>query len=203
MKELRNAFITGVLVLVPVVATINLLTWFIGSMEGSVRTYLPTQHLPFDFPGLGLLLALCLILTIGVFAKNHFAAAVLSFADGILKRTPLAGGIYGTIKKFLETILNPQSGQFHDAVLVPFPSTVHLSIGFRTGTPDKRLGPAAAKLVNVFVPCTPNPTSGFYLLVKESDLIPLDISVQDAFKIVISMGIVHLDDAAEKLIVPA
>lgn len=195
MKELRNAFITGVLVLVPIIATLNLIFWLINTLEGNVRSYLPTQHLPFDFPGLGLLLALSIIVFIGIVAKNHLANAIFVFFDAILKRTPLAGGIYGTIKKFLETMLNPQSDKFHDAVLVKFPSTGLISIGFRTGKPDKRISAHLEPgYVNVFVPCAPNPTSGFYLLVKESDLIPLDIPVQSAFKIAISMGIVTLDE---------
>lgn len=200
MKELRNAFITGVLLLVPIVATLNLLFWLIGSLENSVRNFLPTEHLPFDFPGLGLILSLVIILVIGTAAKNHLGQALFSAFDSILRRAPLAGSIYGTIRKFLETILNPQSDKFQGVVLVRFPSPEHLSIGFRTGKPDRRLG-APAGLVNVFVPCTPNPTSGFYLLTKESELIPLSISVQEAFKIVISMGIVTLDEN-EKPVLP-
>lgn len=195
MKEVRIAFVTGVLVLVPIVATLNLLLWFIGALEGSVRTYLPTGLFPFDFPGLGLILALAVIIVVGAAAKNHLGRALFSFSDSVLKRTPLAGGIYSTIRKLLETVLNPQSDKFHGVVLVPFPSTTHKSIGFRTGKPDRRLGlQAHPELVNVFVPCTPNPTSGFYLLVDEKELTPLDISVQEAFKIVMSMGIVSLDE---------
>ncbi|MBY0369507.1 DUF502 domain-containing protein [bacterium] len=193
MKELRNAFITGALLLVPIVATLNLLVWLIASLEGSVRNFMPTSYLPFDFPGLGLVFSITIILLVGTAAKNHVGQASFNFFDSMLRKAPLAGSIYSTIRKFLETILNPQSDKFHGVVLVHFPSQQHLSIGFRTGKPDRRLG-APADLVNVFVPCTPNPTSGFYLLVKESELTPLDISVQEAFKIVISMGIVTLDE---------
>jgi uncharacterized membrane protein len=195
MKELRNAFITGVLVLVPVVATLNLLLWFIGSLEGTVRNYLPTGYFPIDFPGLGLILALMIILLVGLAAKNHLGQVFFAFFDSSLRRAPLAGGLYSTIRKFLETMLNPHSDKFHGVVLVPFPSSALLSIGFRTGKPDRRLGLAAQPdLINVFVPCTPNPTSGFYILAKESDLTPLDISVQDAFKILLSMGISSEDE---------
>jgi uncharacterized membrane protein len=196
MKELRVALIAGILVLVPVVATLNLLFWFVGTLESTVRTFLPTSLFPIDFPGLALLLSLGIILLVGMAAKNHLGIALFRFTDAILKKTPLAGGIYSAIKKFLETILNPQSDKFQGVVLVKFPSSSHLSIGFRTGTPDRRLGLSDPHLINVFVPCAPNPTSGFYLLVKESDITPLDISVQEAFKIVVSMGIVSLDDVA-------
>ncbi len=195
MKEFRNAFITGSLVLVPVVATLNLIFWLVGSLEQGVRNFLPTTLFPVDFPGLGLILSLGIILIVGFAAKNHLGMALFAATDSVLKRTPLAGGIYSTIRKFLETIFNPGSDKFQGVVLVPFPSSSLLSIGFRTGKPDRRIAPAGqSDLINVFVPCTPNPTSGFYLLVKESDTTPLDISVQDAFKIVISMGIVTLDE---------
>jgi uncharacterized membrane protein len=195
MKEIRVAFVTGVLVLVPVVATINLLIWFVGTVEGSVRKFLPTTLFPVDFPGFALILALGIILLVGMAAKNHLGMALFHYTDAILKRTPLIGGIHSTIRKFLEAVLNPRSNKFHGVVLVPFPSPQLLSIGFRTGNPDKRLGLKENHgLINVFVPCTPNPTSGFYLLVKESDTIAMDISVQDAFKIVVSMGIVSLDE---------
>lgn len=195
MKELRNAFIAGSLVLVPVVATLNLVFWLMGSLENGVRNFLPTTLFPIDFPGLGLILSLGIILLVGFTAKNHLGMALFAATDSILKRTPLAGGIYSTIRKFLETVFNPKSDKFQGVVLVPFPSANHLSIGFRTGKPDRRITPPGrTDLINVFVPCTPNPTSGFYLLVKESDTTPLDISVQEAFKIVISMGIVTLDE---------
>lgn len=204
MKNIRNAFITGVLVLIPVVATLNILMWLISGLEASVRDFLPTRHIPFDFPGMGLLLALVIIFIIGMIAKAHMGSALFAFFDSILKRAPVAGGLYSTIKKFLETILNPHSDKFQGVVLVRFPSTGLLSIGFRTGKPDRRLSASLSPdLVNVFVPCTPNPTSGFYLLVKESELIPVSISVQDAFKLVVSMGIVTLDDTEKPVIRPA
>lgn len=195
MKKIRNAFITGVLVLVPVVATVNLLLWFVGAMESAVRVYLPTTLFPIDFPGLGLVISIAVIIGVGAAAMNHLGHGLFAFFDASLKRTPLVGGIYSTIRKFLETILNPRSDKFHGVVLVRFPSNSHWSIGFRTGKPDRRLIAGRENLVNVFVPCTPNPTSGFYILAVESELVPLDISVQDAFKILLSMGVATLDEA--------
>jgi len=194
MKTIRNAFITGVLVLVPVVATVNLLIWFISALESTVRVYLPTTLFPFDFPGLGLVISIAVIVAIGTTAMNHLGQSMFDFFDVVLKRTPLVGGIYSTIRKFLETILNPQSDKFHGVVLVRFPSNSHWSIGFRTGKPDRRLMAGRENLVSVFVPCTPNPTSGFYILAEESELKPLDISVQEAFKILLSMGVATLDE---------
>jgi uncharacterized membrane protein len=196
MKTLRNAFVTGVLVLVPVLATIDLLRWFVAAIDNSTRDYFPTRFLPFDFQGLGLLIALVLIFVTGVLTQNYVGKALIRFFDAAIRRAPVVGGIYGAIKKFLETVLNPGADQFHGVVLVEFPRQGLYSIGFRTGRPDSKLAAAlpGKQLVNIFIPCTPNPTSGFYLLVDEKELTPLDLSVQDAFKAIISMGIVTSEE---------
>ncbi len=196
MKTLRNAFVTGLLVLVPVLATVDLLRWFVRAIDNSTRGYFPTQFLPFDFQGLGILIAAILIFVTGILTQNYVGKALIRFFDAAIRRAPVVGGIYGAIKKFLETILSPGADQFHGTVLVEFPRAGIYSIGFRTGKPDVKLTSALPDkpLVNIFVPCTPNPTSGFYLLVDERELTPLDLSVQDAFKLVISMGIVTSDE---------
>jgi len=191
MKRLRSAFVTGLLVCVPLLATIDLLVWFVRSVDNSIRDYLPEHLGMLDFRGSGLILVVILILMTGALTQNYAGEWVIAMLDAGIRRIPLGGGIYSGIKKFLNTIFNPSNDQFKEAVLVQFPRTGIYSIGFRTGHPDHKLEEAAGgKLANVFVPCTPNPTSGFYLLVREEELVPLDLSVQEAFKIIISMGIV-------------
>jgi len=176
---------------VPLVATLDLLIWLVRSIDNSFRFYLPTHLFPHDFRGLGLLVALALILITGTLTQNYAGKWFISLFDTAIRHIPLGGGIYSAIKKFLETIFTPGNEQFKEAVLVPFPHSGIYSIGFRTGHPDPKILKSAGKnLANVFVPCTPNPTSGFYILVPESDIVPLDLPVQEAFKIVISMGIV-------------
>jgi len=197
VKTLRNAFVTGILVLVPLLVTIDILRWFVRTIDDTARGYLPA--LPFDFRGLGLVIAVALILGIGLLTQNFIGRGAVALFDALVRRMPLVGGIYGAIKKFLETIFNPQADQFHGTVLIEFPRQGIYSIGFRTGKPDAKLvanlpRSPSDQLVNIFIPCTPNPTAGFYLLVPEHELTPLDLSVQDAFKIVVSMGIVHSDD---------
>ena len=200
MRRIRNAFVTGLLVLVPLMATADILRWFVRNVDQSARNYFPSFVLPFDFSGLGLLVALILVLTVGILTQNYVGKTLVSLFDSGMRRTPLIGGLYGAIKKFLETIFSPSSDQFHGTALVEFPRQGVYSIGFRTGKPDKRLTDAANRaLVNIFVPCTPNPTSGFYLLVPEDQLIALDLSVQDAFKIVVSMGLVTNEDIVHQL----
>jgi uncharacterized membrane protein len=195
MKRIRNAFITGVLVLVPIMATLDIIGWFVRTIEVSVRQYLPTAYLPFDFRGLGLLSGLLFILAAGILTQNYVGRFIVRILDSGVERIAIVGAIYSAIKKFLETVFNPQNDKFKGTVLVEFPRPGVYSIGFRTGSPDPNVARAVPeKLVNVFVPCTPNPTSGFYLLVPESKLVTLDLTVQEAFKIVISMGMVTSDD---------
>lgn len=195
MKGLRAAFATGILVLVPLVATVDILVWFVNAVDHSARNYFPLALLSFDFRGLGLILAVALILITGALTQNFVGKSLVRLFDGAVRRIPLGGGIYTAIKKFLETVFNPQSDKFKGVVLVEFPRTGVYSIGFRTGKPDLKISKKLPEtLANVFVPCTPNPTSGFYLLVPEAELVPLEISVQEAFKIVISMGIVTSDE---------
>ena len=196
MKRIRNAFVTGILVLAPLVVTIHIFVWLVNSVDRTTRTYFFTKFFPFDFAGLGLILAIGIVLLVGALTQNFIGDWFVRVFDSFMRRIPLGGGIYSGVKKFLETIFNPSNQQFTGVVLVPFPRTGLYSIGFRTGTPDPKILKAARKkMVNVFVPCTPNPTSGFYLLAEESELIALDMTVQEAFKVVISMGIVTSDSS--------
>jgi len=195
MKRLRAAFITGILVLFPLFATINILLWLIQTIDNSIRQYLPPLVLPFDFKGLGLLVALMIIVLAGILTQNYVGQWMVSAFDGIVRRISFVGGIYSAIKKFLDTILSPHNEQFKGTVLVEFPRQGLYSIGFRTGIPDPKITQKEKKnLINVFVPCTPNPTSGFYLLVPENEVIALDMPVHEAFKIVVSMGIITSED---------
>jgi len=196
MKKLRNAFATGVLVLVPVIVTLDILRWFVRTIDNSARDVIPTSLLPFDFHGLGILLALAIILIIGLLTQNVVGTWFVKTMDDAIRMTPVLGGLYGSIKKFMETLFGQKNDRFKGVVLVEFPRKGLYSVGFRTGDPDPKLFSGVDKaLANVFVPCTPNPTSGFYLLVPEDDLVAVNLSVQDAFKIVISMGIVSSEDA--------
>jgi uncharacterized membrane protein len=194
LKTFRTAFITGLLILVPLMATVDILRWFMSAVDTAVRQYIPNYILQVDFPGFGLLLALVLIFIIGLLTQNFVGQWLVQLLDMGMRKLPVVGGLYSGLKKFLETILNPSSGKFNGVVLIQFPRAGIHSIGFRTGKPDPKLASYGKNLVNVFVPCTPNPTSGFYLLVAEEELIPLQLSVQEAFRLVVSMGIVTSDE---------
>lgn len=196
MKSFRNAFVTGILVLVPLLLTIDILSWFVNAVENSVRRFMPTGALPYDFRGLAFLLAIGVILAVGFLTQNFIGKSLVRWLDHLIRHIPLGGGIYTAIKKFLVTVFNPSSDKFKEVVLVPFPREGMYSVGFRTGSPDPKVARKlkSKNLANVFVPCTPNPTSGFYLIVPEDQLIPLDLPVPEAFKIVISMGLVTSEE---------
>lgn len=198
MKRLRTIFITGCLALVPLIATTQILLWFVRWIDSNIRNIFPSGILP-EIPGLGVLIALTVILTAGAITQLYVGKWLINLMDHGIRRISVVGGLYGSIRKFLETVFNPRSDQFQGTVLVEFPRPGIYSIAFRTGKPDPKLQRSkdGRKLTNVFMPCTPNPTSGFYLLVPEEDLIPLDLSVQEAFKIVISLGIVTSEPEIE------
>jgi len=198
MKRIRRNFVTGILVLVPLFITINIFRWFIEFVDDVARFYLPDFVLKLYFPGMGLVIALGLILLIGTLAQNFAGEWLLNGFDHLFRRIKFVGGIYGAIRRFLETIFNPRSDRFSAAVLLEFPRSGIYSVGFRTGKPDGKIPDQGKTLANVFVPLTPNPTSGFYLLVPEEQLIPLSLSVQEAFKLVISLGIVTSEDTVAK-----
>lgn len=121
MKKLQRAFITGVLVLVPLFITINIFRWFIEAVDDVAKVYLPSFILKLDFPGLGLLIAIVLIMLIGSLAQNFAGEWLLNVFDTTLRRIKFVGGIYGAIRKFLETIFTPGSDRFSAAVMVEFP----------------------------------------------------------------------------------
>jgi uncharacterized membrane protein len=198
MRRLRNAFVTGLLVLMPLMATVDILRWFFQFIDQAVRNYLP--HLPFDFWGLGILVSVVLITLTGLLTHNYVGRWIIALADRTVRRFPLVGGIYGGIKKFLETVFSPSSNQFKHAVLVEFPSPGFHSIGFVTGDPDPvLLTHFDQPMMNIFIPLVPNPISGYYVLVPADKVKPLNLTVQEALRMAISMGIVGSDEAKKKV----
>ncbi|MBU2498844.1 MAG: DUF502 domain-containing protein [Proteobacteria bacterium] len=155
------------------------------------QKYLPETYLNVRIPGLGLILALILILIVGFLARNIVGSKIVHWTDRIVNRIPLARIIYVAIKQLLQGVFLPQTRAFRRVVMVEFPRQGVYSIGFLTGVSKGEVqNKTAKKVVNVFVPTTPNPTSGFFIMVPEDEVIPLSMSVEDAFKLIISGGIV-------------
>ncbi|WP_340161796.1 DUF502 domain-containing protein [uncultured Hoeflea sp.] len=199
-RRLRNYFLTGLIIVAPLAITAYLTWTFIGWVDSWVKPYIPQiynpdNYLPFAVPGFGLLTALFLITMIGFLTANLVGRSIIGFGESLLDRMPLVRSLYKGLKQIFQTVLAEQSGSFKQAALIEYPRRGLWSIVF-IATDTK--GEVNARLpeddsMSVFLPTTPNPTSGFLLFVPRKDVIILDMSVEEAAKMVISAGLVSPD----------
>ena len=203
-QDLKNDLIAGLLVVIPLATTIWLST-IVSRFVLAFLTSIPKQLNPFitlnpllqDLINLalGLTVPLLGILLIGLMARNFVGRWLLEFGEGTLSRIPLAGSVYKTLKQLLETFLKDNSTRFRRVVLVEYPREGLFSVGFVTGVVGPSLQPELDEtLLSVFIPTAPNPTTGWYTLVPEGSVKDLNISVEDAFRTIISAGIVNPDE---------
>lgn len=193
---MKKYLITGLLVLVPLVITVWVLKSLIGMMDQSLLL-LPEGWHPHtlfgrDIPGFGVILTFAIVLITGLVATNFFGMQLIALWEKLLQRLPVVKSIYSSVKQVSDTLFSDSGNAFRKAVLVQFPREGAWTIAFLTGTPS---GNVAAHLgeeeyVSVYVPTTPNPTSGYFIMVKKSATRELDMSVDDALKYIISMGVV-------------
>ena len=196
-RRLRNYFLTGLIIVAPLAITAYLTWTFIGWVDSWVKPYIPAiynpdYYLPFAVPGFGLLTALFLITMIGFLTANLVGRSIIAFGESLLDRMPLVRSIYKGLKQIFQTVLAEQSGSFKQAALIEYPRRGLWSIVFiateTKGEVNTRLPEDDS--ISVFLPTTPNPTSGFLLFVPRKDVIILDMSVEEAAKMVISAGLV-------------
>ena len=203
-QDLKNDLIAGLLVVIPLATTIWLATTvsrfvlaFLTSIPKQVNPFITLNPLLQDLINLslGLTVPLLGILLIGLMARNIVGRWLLEFGEGTLSRIPLAGSVYKTLKQLLETFLRDNSKRFRRVVLVEYPREGLFSVGFVTGLVGPSLQAELDQpLLSVFIPTAPNPTTGWYTLVPESSVRDLNISVEDAFRTIISAGIVNPDE---------
>ena len=203
-QDLKNDLIAGLLVVIPLATTIWLSTIvsrfvlaFLTSVPKQLNPFITLNPLLQDLINLalGLTVPLLGILLIGLMARNFVGRWLLEFGEGTLSRIPLAGSVYKTLKQLLETFLRDNSKRFRRVVLVEYPREGLFSVGFVTGLVGPSLQPELDEtLLSVFIPTAPNPTTGWYTLVPESSVKDLNISVEDAFRTIISAGIVNPDE---------
>lgn len=195
MPKIKQYLVTGLLVLVPLVITIWVLKTFIGVMDQSLLL-LPDAWHPHalfnrDIPGFGAILTVAIVLVTGMIATNFFGKQLIALWESLLNRVPIVKTIYSSVKQVSDTLFSDSGNAFRKAVLIPYPRMGSYTIAFLTGAPS---GDVAAHLqgdfISVFVPTTPNPTSGFFLLMPRSDVVELEMSVDEALKYIISMGVV-------------
>ncbi|MTH96819.1 DUF502 domain-containing protein [Roseibium sp. RKSG952] len=199
--RIRNYFLTGLVIAGPIGITLWLTWTFIQWVDGWVkplvpRVYNPDTYLPFAVPGFGLIVAVFIITVVGFLAANFAGRSLISFGESLVGRMPLVRNLYSGLKQIFETILDERGNTFSKAALVEYPRKGLWAIAFIStntkGEVAKRLDDTA-ETVSVFLPTTPNPTSGFLLFVPRTDVIELSMSVEDAAKLVISAGLVNPD----------
>ena len=192
---MKKYFITGLLIWIPLSITFMVLAWIVGSLD-QVIEWLPERLQPrhalgFNIPGAGLLVSVLIVLATGVIAANVIGQKLVSYWEALLARIPVVKSLYYGVKQISDTLFSSTGQAFRKALLVQYPRAGSWTIAFLTGQPG---GDAANHLqgeyVSVYVPTTPNPTSGFFLMMAKEDVIELDMSVDDALKYIISMGVV-------------
>ena len=193
--NLKNYFFTGLLVILPIFITTYVILFLIRIMDAILKfipvKYLPDTYLPFYIPGLGLIFVVILVFAVGLLARNIVGRKIVHLGENIVERIPLVRILYAGVKQLLETIFLQKTDAFKRVALVEYPRRGTYVIGFITGESKGEVQDKTDKnMINVFIPTTPNPTSGFYMLVPDDELVVLNMSVEDAFKLIISGGIV-------------
>jgi uncharacterized membrane protein len=195
MGAVRKWLLSGLLVIVPVAITIWVLQWVIGTLDQTLlilpAQWQPKELLGVNIPGFGVLLALAILLVVGASASNFFGRKLVDWWNRLLHRIPIVRSIYSGVKQVSDTLFSENGNAFRKAVLVQWPRDGAWTIAFVTGVPR---GDTANYLVgdylSVYVPTTPNPTGGYFIMLKASDCIELKMSVDDALKYIVSMGVV-------------
>lgn len=199
LNRLRNYLLTGVIVAAPLTITVYLTASIVNWVDGLVkplipRAWNPENYVPFPLPGTGLLVALVALTLLGFLTATFFGRAVIALGEAILARMPLVRNVYAALKQIFETALSERSSTFRQAGLIEYPrkglwAVVFIATDTR-GELHHRLAHGGEDTISVFLPTTPNPTSGFLLFVPKSDVLILDMSVEDAAKLVISAGLI-------------
>ncbi|MCF7521197.1 DUF502 domain-containing protein [Neisseria sp. ZJ106] len=208
-NALKKYLITGVLVWLPIVVTIWVITYIVSASDQLInllpQQWQPKQVFGFNLPGLGVIVAVVVLFVTGLFAANVLGKRIISLWDSVLGRIPVVKSIYSSVKKVSESLLSDSSRSFKTPVLVPFPQPDIWTVAFVSGNIPTEVAAALpeSEYVSVYVPTTPNPTGGYYIMVKKSDVRPLDMSVDEALKYVISLGMVQPDQQTALLAKPA
>ena len=200
MGKIRKYLVAGLLIWLPIVATIFVVRFAINVIDRSLLlippVYRPENLFGFEIPGLGVILTLILLFFTGLIAANFLGRKLIGAWESILSRIPLVRSIYGAVKQITASLFADASQSFREVVLVEYPRRGLWMLAFVTGdTPDTFQKKVGQKLMNIYVPTTPNPTSGFYLMVPPEDVKRLDIPVEVGLKMILSAGVVNpLDD---------
>lgn len=199
LKRLRNYFLTGFIICAPLAITAYLVWSFIGWVDGWVKPYIPAvynpdNYLPFSIPGFGLIVAFVLITLVGFLTANFIGRSIVNYGENLLGRMPFVRNLYSGLKQIFQTVFSEQETSFEKVCLVEYPRKGIWALAFIATDTRGEVGALLTSdghdTVSVFLPTTPNPTSGFLLFIPKADIQILDMSVEQAAKLVISAGLV-------------
>ena len=208
MGRVRNWFLTGLVVAGPLAVTAWLIWSFVNWVDDAVRplippAYRPETYLPWPIPGTGLVIAIVALTLLGFLTANLVGRTLVELGEGLLSRMPIVRPLYKTMKQIFEALFSKTGSSFRKVALVEFPVPGTYSLVFLSQPPSGevalKLPKGEAEYVSVFLPCTPNPTTGFFFFVQRKDLLELDISVESAMTLLISAGMVQPEDPQKKL----
>jgi uncharacterized membrane protein len=198
VARIRNYFLTGLIVAGPVAVTLWLVWWFVNWVDNWVRPFIPTAYrpetyLPVDIPGFGLIIAFVALTLLGFLTANLVGSKLIGLGEGLLSRMPIVRPIYRTAKQIFQTLFSSSGSSFRKVGLVEFPAPGMWSLVFLTQSPSAEISARlpSTEHVSAFMPCTPNPTTGFFFYVPRRDVIDLDITVEQAMQLLISAGVIQ------------
>ncbi len=207
LQRLRTYFFTGVIIAGPIAITIYLTWWFVSSVDGWVKPivpaiYLPETYLPFAIPGFGILVAIMLLTTLGFLTANLVGRTLWQYSERLLDRTPVVRGLYKGMKQIFETVFSQTGTSFKRVGLVQYPVKGMWSVVLISSEPRGVLAaglPGDKEYIGVFLPCSPNPTTGFFFYLPKSEVIEVAMSADEAAKLVMSAGLIQPEEGKARL----
>ncbi len=204
-SRLRNYFLTGLILVGPIYITINLTWWFVNWVDDAMRPFIPLglrteTYLPFRVPGYGVIIALFGLTLLGFLTANLVGRTLVEFSENLLNRMPIVRPIYKTMKQIFETLFSKTGASFGKVALAEFPAGMW-SVVFIASPPSGEMAarlPGHDEFVSCFLPCTPNPTTGFFFYAPRSKVIELDITVEQAMTLIMSAGMAQPNGEAQK-----
>lgn len=203
-SNIKKILLTGLATIIPVGVTVYILYIIIKAMNNLVKIipygYQPDQLLPFHVPGLGIIFTLILIFVVGLVTKSYLGNKAVILGELIVGKIPVVRGVYKGVKKLVDAIMSENGNSFKKVVLIEYPRKGLYSIAFVTGDTEGEVKERTFQnAMNLFVPTTPNPTSGFYIVIPESDVMHLNMTVEEAFTLIMSGGIITPPEESEKV----
>lgn len=203
MKSIRSYLLTGLIVWLPILVTMGVLNFIFNLLDSTLKlipkAYQPEQLLGVHIPGFGVILSLLILWCTGLFATNFFGQRLVAWGESLLSKVPLVRSIYTAVKQVINTVLSSNSEAFRKVLLIEYPRKGLWSIAFQTGPVSPEINEQSQEeLLSLFIPTTPNPTSGFMIMVPKKEVRELNMSIDEALKCIISLGVMQSNSQNEQ-----